>query len=169
MCTCLRQTILDRIIFPGDTCRPGIQVSPGQIDRQQRGARNGKIWLAASSPKFFESINRVYQNISSQFWGKSAAVLGIGCAPRIRRGKKKYDRRPIENLPTDTSEIKKWVDSHIQASVCFLAAWVSLFVTSPPPCPQPLARGMQRVCTTCNQVGSAVQGLGSQKQVVCQT
>lgn len=40
----------------------------------------------------------------------------------MRRGrkKKKYDRRPIENLPTDTSEIKKLEDPVFGLQFIFL-------------------------------------------------
>lgn len=50
-------------------------------------------------------------------------MLGIGCDPRMRRGrkkKKKDDRRPIENLPTDTSEIEKLEDAVFGLQFIFL-------------------------------------------------
>lgn len=50
-------------------------------------------------------------------------MLGIGCDPRMRRGKKKKkkdDRRPIENLPTDSSEIEKLEDAVFGLQFIFL-------------------------------------------------
>lgn len=50
-------------------------------------------------------------------------MLGIGCDPRMRRGrkekKKKDDRKPIENLPTDTSEIEKLEDAVFELQFIF--------------------------------------------------
>lgn len=49
-------------------------------------------------------------------------MLGIGCDPRMRRGrkKKKDDRKPIENLPTDTNEIEKLEDAVFGLQFIFL-------------------------------------------------
>lgn len=51
-------------------------------------------------------------------------MLGIGCDPRMRRGrrkkKKKDDRKPIENLPTDTNEMEKLEDAVFGLQFIFL-------------------------------------------------
>lgn len=51
-------------------------------------------------------------------------MLGIGCDPRMSRGrkgkKKKDDRKPIENLPTDSSEIEKLEDAVFGLQFIFL-------------------------------------------------